>query len=338
VRLQQVIVNLISNALDAMEGRAVKEIGISVDTGDAGKCAISVRDRGPGLSEAALSQAFDPFFTTKDPGKGMGLGLSISYNIIRDFDGTLSVANHPEGGAVFTVTLHRWPRPTGRCPMQAGGRMSVGSEAGTVLFVDDERDLRAAAAQALELEELDVILCDGAEAALTHLGPEFRGVLVTDIRMPGTDGIALMHAALDRDADLPVILVTGHGDVELAVQSMRDGAYDFIEKPYAPARLIETVRRALEKRRLTLENRALRAAVAVPETGADPVAARLHGQSAPMRALRRHLRAVAATEADVLIEGATGTGKDLAPARCMRPGNAPGVPSCRSTAPPCPRA
>jgi two-component system C4-dicarboxylate transport response regulator DctD len=190
--------------------------------------------------------------------------------------------------------------------------MSVGSEAGTVLFVDDERDLRAAAAQALELEELDVILCDGAEAALTHLGPEFRGVLVTDIRMPGTDGIALMHAALDRDADLPVILVTGHGDVELAVQSMRDGAYDFIEKPYAPARLIETVRRALEKRRLTLENRALRAAVAVPETGADPVAARLHGQSAPMRALRRHLRAVAATGADVLIEGATGTGKDLA--------------------------
>jgi two-component system C4-dicarboxylate transport response regulator DctD len=129
-----------------------------------------------------------------------------------------------------------------------------------------------------------VILCDGAEAALPHLGPEFRGVLVTDIRMPGTDGIALMHAALERDADLPVILVTGHGDVELAVQSMRDGAYDFIEKPYAPARLIETVRRALEKRRLTLENRALRAAVAVPETGADPVAARLHGQSAPMRA------------------------------------------------------
>jgi two-component system C4-dicarboxylate transport sensor histidine kinase DctB len=116
VRLQQVIVNLISNALDAMEGRAVKEIGISVDTGDAGKCAISVRDRGPGLSEAALSQAFDPFFTTKDPGKGMGLGLSISYNIIRDFDGTLSVANHPEGGAVFTVTLHRVAAPDGSVP------------------------------------------------------------------------------------------------------------------------------------------------------------------------------------------------------------------------------
>jgi two-component system C4-dicarboxylate transport sensor histidine kinase DctB len=111
VRLQQVVVNLISNALDAMDGREVKEIGIAVETDGKGTCAISVRDRGPGLSEAALSQAFDPFFTTKDPGKGMGLGLSISYNIIRDFDGTLSATNHAEGGAVFTVTLHKAPVP-----------------------------------------------------------------------------------------------------------------------------------------------------------------------------------------------------------------------------------
>jgi two-component system C4-dicarboxylate transport sensor histidine kinase DctB len=113
VRLQQVVVNLISNALDAMDGRAVKEIEITVtEDGDPdGACSITVRDRGPGLSEAALEQAFDPFFTTKDPGKGLGLGLSISYNIIRDFDGTMSVANHPEGGAAFTVTLRRVERP-----------------------------------------------------------------------------------------------------------------------------------------------------------------------------------------------------------------------------------
>jgi two-component system C4-dicarboxylate transport response regulator DctD len=192
------------------------------------------------------------------------------------------------------------------------GAPMTGTDPGPVLFVDDERDLRDAAAQTLSLDDLDVILCDGAAAALPHLDAAFAGVLVSDIRMPGMDGVALMRTALERDAELPVILVTGHGDVDLAVGAMREGAYDFIEKPYAPARLVETVRRALDKRRLTLENRALRAAVATPDTGTDPVAARLLGQSAPMRALRLQLRAVAATEADVLIHGATGTGKELA--------------------------
>jgi two-component system, NtrC family, C4-dicarboxylate transport response regulator DctD len=188
----------------------------------------------------------------------------------------------------------------------------AGHGLGPVLFVDDEEDLREAAGQALALDDLDTCLCAGAEEALPHLSATFPGVLVTDIRMPGTDGIALMHEALARDPELPVILVTGHGDVDLAVRSMRAGAYDFIEKPYAPARLVETVRRALDKRRLTLENRALRAAASADAEANDPIAARLHGQSAPMRALRRHLRAVAATDADVLIEGPTGTGKELA--------------------------
>jgi two-component system, NtrC family, C4-dicarboxylate transport sensor histidine kinase DctB len=110
VRLQQVVVNLISNALDAMEESAGKRIEITLRE-DAETCALEVRDRGPGLSEEALAQAFDPFFTTKAPGHGLGLGLSISYNIVRDFDGRLSAANHPEGGAVFTVTLRRAAAP-----------------------------------------------------------------------------------------------------------------------------------------------------------------------------------------------------------------------------------
>jgi two-component system C4-dicarboxylate transport response regulator DctD len=185
--------------------------------------------------------------------------------------------------------------------------------AGKVVFVDDEEHLRLAAEQTLSLADLDVILCDRGEAALDHLGRDFAGVLVTDIRMPGMDGLDLMRAALTRDPDLPVIFVTGHGDVDLAVQSMREGAYDFLEKPFAPARLTESVRRALEKRRLTLENRALRAAAARGGSEeVDPIAARLTGHSAVMRELRARLRAVAATEADVLIEGATGTGKEAA--------------------------
>ncbi|GAB5445825.1 MAG: sensor histidine kinase [Gymnodinialimonas sp.] len=103
VRLQQVIVNLLGNALDAMEGVARPRIEITLSGGEAPE--IAVCDIGPGLSEDALSQAFDPFFTTKAPGHGLGLGLSISYNIIGDFGGRMMAENHPGGGALFRVTL-----------------------------------------------------------------------------------------------------------------------------------------------------------------------------------------------------------------------------------------
>lgn len=178
----------------------------------------------------------------------------------------------------------------------------------TILFVDDEEHLRLAAEQALQLADLPVTCLAQAEKALARISRNFPGILVTDIRMPGMDGIQLMRRALEIDSEFPVILVTGHGDVELAVQCMREGAYDFLEKPYAPSRLVETVRRALDKRRLTLENRALRSQVG----GRDAIEARLTGRSAAMVDLRHQIRAIAATEADVLIIGATGTGKEVA--------------------------
>lgn len=104
VRLQQVFVNLLSNAVDAMGDVPEPVIDLTV-TQDAEQVIVSVRDRGMGMSDADIAKLFDPFFTTKEPGKGMGLGLSISYNIVRDFGGSLEGANHPEGGAVFRVIL-----------------------------------------------------------------------------------------------------------------------------------------------------------------------------------------------------------------------------------------
>ncbi|MFN3226130.1 MAG: sigma-54-dependent transcriptional regulator [Hyphomicrobiales bacterium] len=178
----------------------------------------------------------------------------------------------------------------------------------TVLFVDDEEHLRLAVEQSLQLAELDVTCLSDGEAALANVSRTFPGILVTDIRMEGLDGLTLMRQCLDIDPAFPVVLVTGHGDVDLAVQSMRDGAYDFLEKPFAPSRLVETVRRALDKRRLTLENRALRSQVG----GRDAVEARLGGRSEVMVDLRRQVRAVAAADTDVLIVGETGTGKEVA--------------------------
>lgn len=104
VRLQQVIVNLLSNALDALGGRTELPITITTTRTETG-WQIAVRDHGPGFEADALSKVFDPFFTTKEPGQGLGLGLSISYNIIKDFGGTLLACTHPEGGAEFTIDL-----------------------------------------------------------------------------------------------------------------------------------------------------------------------------------------------------------------------------------------
>ncbi len=104
VRLQQVLVNIVTNAADAVEGLGDRRIDVNAAR-VGGKVAIVVRDRGPGVPAAIRERIFDPFFTTKGVGKGLGLGLSISYNIIKDFGGSLSVTDHPDGGAVFIIEL-----------------------------------------------------------------------------------------------------------------------------------------------------------------------------------------------------------------------------------------
>ncbi|MBX9456882.1 MAG: sensor histidine kinase [Rhizobium sp.] len=104
VRLQQVLVNIISNAADVAEGRDDRRIHVSARH-EGERVVIEVRDHGPGVQPAIAERIFDPFFTTKGVGKGLGLGLSISYNIVKDFGGNLTVANHEEGGAVFRIEL-----------------------------------------------------------------------------------------------------------------------------------------------------------------------------------------------------------------------------------------
>ncbi|MEM1398588.1 MAG: ATP-binding protein [Pseudomonadota bacterium] len=105
LRLEQVVVNLLSNALDAMDGKPNPVIEIALFRTGSDRIRITVSDNGPGLREDVLSRLFDPFFTTKDPGQGLGLGLSISFNIVEDFGGRLLAENSPDGGAVFSIDL-----------------------------------------------------------------------------------------------------------------------------------------------------------------------------------------------------------------------------------------
>lgn len=176
-----------------------------------------------------------------------------------------------------------------------------------VLLVDDDAQMLASTLQALELAGLAVTGFRSAEEVLDHVGPGLNGVIISDIRMPGMDGMTLLQRLRDVDADLPVILITGHADVQLAVEAMRRGAYDFIEKPFVTQSLIAVLRRAMEHRALVLDNRRLRAAAGQR----DDMEARLPGRSAAMIDLRYRLRAIGASEADALIIGLTGTGKEV---------------------------
>ncbi|WP_420014335.1 sigma-54-dependent transcriptional regulator [Teichococcus deserti] len=176
-----------------------------------------------------------------------------------------------------------------------------------ILFVDDDAMLREANLQSFALAGLNAEAAPSALRALELVGDDFPGVVVTDIRMPGMDGLALFERLRARDPDLPVILITGHGDIPMAVEALRQGAYHFLPKPYAAEALLGPIRHALEQRRLVLENRRLARALAMADAD-DP----LQGRAPATERLRALLRQIADTDVDVLIEGETGSGKDVA--------------------------
>jgi two-component system C4-dicarboxylate transport response regulator DctD len=173
-----------------------------------------------------------------------------------------------------------------------------------VLVVDDDAAVREALAQTLELADLSPVEAGSFVVARDHIAAGFPGVILSDIRMPGRDGFHLLDHATGVDPDLPVILLTGEGDIPMAVSAMSKGAFGFLEKPCAPATLIAEVERALNTRRLVLENRRLKA-----QLHAGDAAARLiFGQSAQAEALRDRARLAAQAGTDVLVTGEPGTG------------------------------
>ena len=176
-----------------------------------------------------------------------------------------------------------------------------------ILLAEDEEDLRFALAQGLELAGHDVVEFDNASDVREFVSRHLDGILISDVRLGADDGMTLMRQVHELDDALPVILITGHGDVPLAVEAMRNGAYDFIEKPFPVAQLVGIVSKALEKRRLVLENRALRQELAEESA----LEGRLVGQSLDMQRLRAEIMALADTNADILIKGETGSGKEM---------------------------
>jgi len=176
-----------------------------------------------------------------------------------------------------------------------------------VAIVDDEADMRQSISQWLALSGFETETFASAEEALKTIGADYPGVVVTDIRMPGMDGMAFLKRLMSLDNGLPVIMITGHGDVPMAVEAMRVGAYDFLEKPFNPDRMTELTKKATQNRRMTLDSRALRREL----SDGTILMKKLIGTSAEMDRLREDILDLGQADGHVLIDGETGTGKTL---------------------------
>lgn len=176
----------------------------------------------------------------------------------------------------------------------------------SVYLVDDDDVLRTALAQMFELEDINVIPIAKPREFSQSITPEFEGIVVTDVRMPDMDGFELFERIKVVDADIPVTFITGHADVPMVLSSLRDGAFDFFAKPADSEQLLASARRAIEFRKLVLENRKLKTLAARAVAGSEFI-----GESAAIQKLRDTIHQVAPTDLDILIEGESGTGKNL---------------------------
>lgn len=179
------------------------------------------------------------------------------------------------------------------------------TETTPVFLVEDDAAVRKGCEQALSIADIPVRGFADAEAMLAALATSSPSLVVSDIRLPGRDGMTLLKELRLYDRELPVLLMTGHGDVSMAVEAMREGAHDFIEKPFPSERLIAAVKSALEKRALVIENRQLKEKLHAAGLTA------LIGQAPAIQTIRQLISTLAPTGVDILINGETGSGKEV---------------------------
>ena len=181
------------------------------------------------------------------------------------------------------------------------------STSGKVFLVDDEKVVRLSLKRELQNKKYAVEDFESAQEALASLSKDWPGVVVSDVMMPTMNGLTLLEKVKEVDPEIPVILITGQGNISMAVQAIQNGAYDFLEKPFATENFIDAIRRAMEKRTLVMEVRNLQSRINQQSNIKNTIV----GNSPSIERLRQVIVSIADADADILIIGETGTGKDL---------------------------
>jgi len=257
-QIEQVILNLVVNARDAIHGRA--DGVVSIRTSNAfledefaqwgvhdvpgPYVRLDVIDNGVGMDRATQGRIFDPFFTTKEAGQGTGLGLATVFGIVKQSGGYVWVESAPGKGAVFSVYLPRAQAAT----RSSGPTTIVGSKGNeTILLVEDEEAVRRVARRALEMHGYKIIdAADGVTALATFAANDIDLVL-SDVMMPGMPGPTMVEELRRRDPDVRVLFMSGHTE-EIIRDGLLDPSTPFLAKPFTPTQLAQKVREALDVR------------------------------------------------------------------------------------------
>ena len=260
-QFEQVIVNLVVNARDAMPDGGAVTIGtdaLHVPAGGTSECPglgpggyvrLTVSDTGVGMSEEVKRLIFEPFFTTKPKDKGTGLGLSMVYGAVQQAGGSIYVASQPGRGSVFRILLpcvDDPAEPLVQAPPE--GEMPSGSE--TILLVEDDPSLGAMLSQVLQLLGYVVLPCTSGAAALVRAAAHQGEIqlLVTDVVMPGMDGKALAQLMAAARPGIKVLYASGYPESVIAHRGVLEEDIHFLAKPFTPAALARRVRDVLDGR------------------------------------------------------------------------------------------